>query len=238
MYKNYIFDLYGTLVDIHTDEEDKILWRKLTLFYSFNNALYSDKEIREKYLEFVNDEKAKITDTDYKDFPLEYVFKRLYTIKGIEPGDEVIKATAHFFRITSTKYVKLYDGVISLLDLLKKKNKKIYLLSNAQRIFTIYEMRTLGIEKYFDDIFISSDHYVCKPDIKFYKELITNHNLNVKESIMIGNDLIADIKGAQKCGMDTLYIKSNLSPEIEENIKPEFEILDGDVNKISSMIII
>ena len=121
MYKNYIFDLYGTLVDIHTDEEDKNLWSKLALFYSFNNALYSDKEIRNKYVEFVNDEKAKITDTDYKDFPLEYVFKRLYTSKGIEPGDELIKATAHFFRITSTKYVKIYDGVISLLDLLKKK---------------------------------------------------------------------------------------------------------------------
>lgn len=61
-----------------------------------------------------------------------------------------------FFRILSTDYVKLYDGVTDLLEALKKKGKKIYLLSNAQRIFTEYEMHTLGIAKYFDDIFISS----------------------------------------------------------------------------------
>ena len=48
------------------------------------------------------------------------------------------------------------DGVTDLLEALKKKGKKIYLLSNAQRIFTEYEMHTLGIAKYFDDIFISS----------------------------------------------------------------------------------
>ena len=25
-YKNYIFDLYGTLIDIHTDENEMMLW--------------------------------------------------------------------------------------------------------------------------------------------------------------------------------------------------------------------
>ena len=34
MYKNYIFDLYGTLVDINTDEDKSELWDKLSLFYS------------------------------------------------------------------------------------------------------------------------------------------------------------------------------------------------------------
>ena len=28
-YENYIFDLYGTLVDINTDEEKRELWAKL-----------------------------------------------------------------------------------------------------------------------------------------------------------------------------------------------------------------
>ena len=28
-YENYIFDLYGTLVDIHTDEEKTELWEGL-----------------------------------------------------------------------------------------------------------------------------------------------------------------------------------------------------------------
>jgi putative hydrolase of the HAD superfamily len=28
MYKNIIFDLYGTLVDIHTDEQNPKFWQK------------------------------------------------------------------------------------------------------------------------------------------------------------------------------------------------------------------
>lgn len=32
VYKNYIFDLYGTLVDIHTDEEQKEVWEKCVFF--------------------------------------------------------------------------------------------------------------------------------------------------------------------------------------------------------------
>ena len=32
MYETCIFDLYGTLVDIHTDEKKEELWEKLALF--------------------------------------------------------------------------------------------------------------------------------------------------------------------------------------------------------------
>lgn len=39
-YKNYIFDLYGTLVDIHTDGEQELLWEKLALFYGYYDAVY------------------------------------------------------------------------------------------------------------------------------------------------------------------------------------------------------
>ena len=33
MYQNYIFDLYGTLVDIHTNEKKAYLWKKMSLFF-------------------------------------------------------------------------------------------------------------------------------------------------------------------------------------------------------------
>ena len=34
MIQNYIFDLYGTLVDIHTDESMPALWKRMALFMS------------------------------------------------------------------------------------------------------------------------------------------------------------------------------------------------------------
>lgn len=50
MYDNYVFDLYGTLVDIHTEENDAKVWEKLSLFYGFYGALYDPQELQESYL--------------------------------------------------------------------------------------------------------------------------------------------------------------------------------------------
>ena len=236
MYTNYIFDLYGTLIDINTDEESTEFWYKLSLFYSFKGALYTAEELKESYITLVKSHLDNLTDTNYPDFPLEDVFSKLYTNKNIIPSEELIIDTAHFFRTSSIKYIKLYDNVINLLELLKKKGKKIYLLSNAQRIFTLYEMRLLGIEKYFDDILFSADYKVCKPDENFYTTLINKHNLNIKNSIMIGNDYICDIEGASNVGLDSLYLHSNLSPEIKGKLKSTYSIMEMDISKIYELI--
>ena len=49
MYRNFIFDLYGTLVDIHTNENKTSLWKRLALFYSFQGASYTGRELRNRY---------------------------------------------------------------------------------------------------------------------------------------------------------------------------------------------
>lgn len=48
-YENYIFDLYGTLVDIHTDEEKTELWEKLAQFYGYYGAVYTAEELKNAY---------------------------------------------------------------------------------------------------------------------------------------------------------------------------------------------
>ena len=237
MYTNYIFDLYGTLIDIHTNKKSKILWSKLSLFYSFNGAIYSSNELKTSYLNKVKEKQKSLSHTKYPDFPLENIFKILYEEKEVKPSEDLVKSTAHLFRTLSIKYLKLYNGVIELLELLKRKEKNIYLLSNAQQVFTLYEMRILDIEKYFDKIYFSSDYYICKPDSKFFEQLISDLNLDIKKSIMIVNDPICDIKGAQSVGLDTLYIHSNLSPEINHEFNPTYKVMNGDVNQISSLII-
>ena len=237
MYKNYIFDLYGTLVDINTDENKVELWEKLSLFYSLKGARYEAEELKNTYLEKVKNEIELIKDSKYPDFPLEKVFYSLYEDKGIIASGEIVEDTAQFFRVLSINYIKLYDGVIELLEKLKAKGKKIYLLSNAQRVFTLFEMRMLGIEKYFDDILFSADYKVCKPDSKFYKILLDKHKLDIKESIMIGNDYICDIEGANNVGLDSLYLHSNLSPEIKGQLKSTYSIMEIDISKVAGFTI-
>ena len=34
-YENLVFDLYGTLVDIHTETDLDIMWEKTALYYGF-----------------------------------------------------------------------------------------------------------------------------------------------------------------------------------------------------------
>ena len=49
VYKNYIFDFYGTLVDILTDEKDPALWDKLAQLYQAYGADYKGEGLRKSY---------------------------------------------------------------------------------------------------------------------------------------------------------------------------------------------
>jgi putative hydrolase of the HAD superfamily len=237
MYKNYIFDLYGTLVDIKTDEESKLLWNKLSLFYSYKKAKYNSTELQNKYIDLVERKINLDNSNDYSDFPIEDIFEKLYLFKNVYPSKDLIYDTAHFFRVLSIDKLQLYSGVIDLLEALKKENKNIYLLSNAQNIFTLYEMTSLGIEHYFDGILFSSDFKICKPNKEFFKGLINKYSLDINDTIMIGNDYFCDILPANELNIDTLYIHSNLSPDLNEDIKSTYKILDGDFLKVKSLVL-
>lgn len=238
MYKNYIFDIYGTLVDINTDEDKNELWEKLALFYSYKGATYTDKEIKKCYLEKVKRIRKEFIGIEYPDFDLRIIFNELYEDKNIETSKQLIDDTAQIFRVLSINKLKLYDGVVEFLEKLKAKGKKLYVLSNAQKIFTLYEIKLLGIYDYFDDIFLSSDYNVCKPESEFYKALIQKYKLNVEESIMIGNDYMADIYGGNNVELNTAYLHSNLSPEIQGELKSNHILMEIDFKKLEKEILL
>lgn len=52
-YRTCIFDLYGTLVDIHTDENAPQVWEALAAHYSARGAVYRPKELRDAYFRAV-----------------------------------------------------------------------------------------------------------------------------------------------------------------------------------------
>lgn len=237
MYKNYIFDLYGTLVDINTNEYKRYLWQKMADFYGYYGAVYKPNELKKEYVELCRAEGEKIKDVEWAEIQLEYVFLELFKMKNIDVSLELATHAGQMFRILSTKYLRLYDGVTDFLDLLKKKNKKVYLLSNAQTIFTKPEMKYLGIYDYFDGIVISSEERCKKPDSTFYNIVLNRYSLDKKESIMIGNDYITDIKGAYEAGLDSLYIHSNLSPEIKGELLSTYSVMEVDYEKIANLIV-
>lgn len=241
MYKNYIFDLYGTLIDINTDEWCDDLWKKMAVMYGYKGAHYTFDELNSEYGRLVELEKkaVKKRHPEYQviDIKIEKVFKKLFTQKGVKVTKLQVAFVAEAFRCYSTKYIKLYDGVIDLLDTLKAKGKKIYLLSNAQRSFTENELNMLGLTQYFDGICISSDEECSKPDSCYFKTLFDRYGLNKSESIMIGNDYLSDIGGAADFGIDSLYIHQSISPEIEGELRSTYTVMDGDVYKIKKLTV-
>lgn len=237
MFQNYIFDLYGTLIDIHTEEEKESLWEKMVYFYGFHGAYYTAKELMEEYKRLCFLEEDKHKGELHYELEITEVFHQLFLQKGVMVNRELAIYGGEFFRILSTEYIKLYDGVIELLEELKRNNKSLYVLSNAQRIFTAPELKLLNIEHYFKDIFLSSDFACKKPSHKFYEQLCKKHDLDIAQSIMIGNEPVADIMGAKEAGLKTLYIHSNLSPEIKMELPADYVIGNGDVKLIKAMIL-
>ena len=241
MYKNYIFDLYGTLIDINTDEWCDDLWKKMAILYGYKGAHYTYDELKSEYLNLVSLEKVAVRkrhpEYNVVDIKIEKVFKKLFTQKGVKVTKAQVAFIAEAFRCYSTKYIKLYDGVTDLLDTLKAKGKKIYLLSNAQRYFTENELNMLGLTEYFDGICISSDEECSKPDSCYYKTLFDRYGLKKSESIMIGNDYISDIGGAAHFGIDSLYIHQSISPDIEGELRSTYTVMDCDVYKIKKLTV-
>ena len=88
----------------------------------------------------------------------------------------------------------------------------MWLLSNAQAIFTRRELKQLRLDGLFDGVYLSSDYGCKKPATRFFEILLREHGLDPAGAVMIGNDGACDITGARAVGLSTLYIRSNLSP--------------------------
>jgi len=154
----------------------------------------------------------------------------LFREKGVmENADTLGINAAQLFRISSLDYIKLYPHALEALAKLRKAGYRLWLLSNAQAIFTAYELRLLGLGDQLDGIYLSSDYQCRKPDLRFYNALISDHKLDVTKTLMIGNDRQTDIAGAKAAGMATLYMHTDLTPrdQAPADEKKAIGITDG-----------
>ena len=215
-YQHCVFDLYGTLVDIHTNEDSPALWRSMAEWYSQQGAAYRPEELHRAYLRAVAQAgglSGGDTHEGYPEIRLDLVFQELFRKKGADTGVEQAIRAGRRFRELSTEYIRLYSGVKKLLGDLRARGGGVWLLSNAQSIFTVWELERLGLAEYFDGIYLSSDYGVKKPDPRFFRALLEERGILPETAVMIGNDGLCDIQGGKAVGLDTIYIHSNLSPD-------------------------
>lgn len=238
MYSNYIFDLYGTLVDINTNEYDCADWQKLTETMAFYGVNYSAEELKAAFFGACEwKDRAMQGTCQYPEIDIVEVFQQLYANKGKKASRSLASHTAQTFRAFSTRYIRLYDGTLEVLQQLKKAKKNIYLLTNAQKVFTEEEIKRLGIKRYFKDIIYSSQEGCKKPDPKFFNALIEKHNLDRSQCIMIGNSAPEDMEGAYRAHIDGMYLHTNLSPKFEGKPRAKYIVENGDIRKVLDLLL-
>lgn len=328
-YDNFVFDFYGTLVDIHTEEDSPRLWDELAGFYGCYGAGYTGEELHARYDILVKEQAAALKAASQRSLPeveLGRVFRALLenapkkrsailaapaydgrggrqtaafynsanvrqkrqeavfgsrrppktnadaarqeALRGFrrDPWSEAARicaegaagpenwsearwevwtaAVANFFRIASRRRFSPYPNTESTLRDLKRAGKHVYLLSNAQSIFTVPEIEAAGLYWYFDDLFISSEQQVKKPDPSFFAGLIHRHSLQPKRTVMIGNDMSSDMGVAALCGVSGIFLNTDhfsdeeiakrlaaMHAETGSKLVPRI-IRDGDIGKI------
>ena len=221
-YTDLIFDLYCTLVDIHNEENDAV-WEKAAIYFGFYGAHDTGAALKQQFQALLSAREAQAGQSYecFPDIPFEQVMAELFRAKGVEQDAKALGFhAAQIFRILSLDYIRLYPHVLEALAELRDKGYRLWLLSNAQRVFTEYELRHLGLGEQLDGIYISSDYECRKPDVRFFQALIREQKLKPAKCLMIGNDRQTDIAGAKNAGLATLYMHTNLTPQEQAEADP------------------
>ncbi len=214
-YKNFVFDFYGTLADVLTDDDSEQTNEKLAVFLTSHGAAYTTEEYKASFhachaRQMKEREGSIYAPTGetirFPEMDVLLIYEELIAAKGVAGARELAVETARYYRSVSTVKLKRYPGVMEFFGKLRANGRGIYLLSNAQREFTVHDLELLGLYECFDGILLSSDYGCRKPDPIFFGELTRQFGVLPEDSLMIGNDRRSDIYGAQLFGMDSVLL--------------------------------
>ena len=160
--------------------------------------LIRDEKIDKEYLR-----KHRFYDTflhfDVDDFELAQIFEHQFL-------DEIIA------------YNELIEGSIEILEYLKSKNYTIHIISNGFHEVTHRKIDGSGIRKYVDTVTSADDVNVRKPNPRIFEYALNQANAAKSESILIGDDWIADIEGARNFGIEVIFFNALRENKTEEGL--------------------
>lgn len=199
------FDYGNTLV---FDPFEDILDRRLVNFVS-SIVKKSESKVRK---EFVQARKV-INYPHATQFSLEepivwYALEKL----GVKPSERTFLAL-DVIKVYRTEYKKMLKSykwkkeIVDTLTYLKKKGKKLGIISNG-RIIDLYSvLEWLGIRKYFDFTITSEEAGIEKPDKRIFLMMLKFFKQKPEKCVFVGDDACRDIPTPKKLGMKTILFK-------------------------------
>jgi len=198
--KHVFFDLDHTLWDFDSNSKKsyEFIFNKNNILLDINTFITIYEPINHAYWKLYRDE--KINKTDLKHARLKDSFDALnYSI-----SDALINRLADEYLDNLPNYNTLFDGCINLLSYLKSKYV-LHIITNGFSEIQTAKLKSAKIFHFFDHVITSESVLVKKPNPKIFFHALNKANAYTYNSIMIGDNLEADIYGAKNIGMRTIY---------------------------------
>jgi putative hydrolase of the HAD superfamily len=221
--KAILFDLYGTLIDIETDESMEEIYRGIAHYLTYHGVYLRRGEVRERYYRIMKQQKEARAEA-YPEIDVEAIWNEFLMQEGIKSTTlrgQLAKVIAHLYRGISRNRLQLYPDVKRVLNELQARYR-LALISDAQSCFALPEIRAVGLDGYFESIVISSHYGYRKPDPRLFRKTLGNMALEPGEVIWVGNDMFRDIYGARLLGIRNIFIDSNQGEKSYKNIAADY----------------
>lgn len=220
-YQHLFFDLDHTLWDFEGNAKDCLL----EMYDHFNLkdlgvddfAVFFERfsEINHYYWALLEKREINV------DFIRRKRFKTALSKLGIEVDEAFSLEMTEVFMHQLPQKKRLIEGTIEILDYLKP-NYQLHILSNGFEEMQMQKMRSGGIDHYFEEVITNEKANARKPEKAIFDYALNRANASISNSLMIGDNYEADIKGAINAQFDTVFY----NPEKRETIeKPTFEIV-------------
>jgi putative hydrolase of the HAD superfamily len=222
--KGILFDLYGTLIDVETDESMEEIYRVIAHYLTYQGIYLHRGEVRDRYYQIMQQQKEERGE-EYPEIEVEAIWDTFLGQEGLEdpapPRRKLVRILAQLYRAISRKRLQLYPDVKEVLDELRP-HYRMALISDAQPCFALPEMKAVGLDGYFNPIILSGFYGFRKPDRRLVEMSLDILKLLPAEVICVGNDMYRDIYGARQLGIKTIFFDSNQGAKSYENVAPDY----------------
>lgn len=98
-------------------------------------------------------------------------------------------------------HVHPFEGAVATLGVLRERGYGLALLTNGSALFQRRKLQRFALEPLFELILIEGELGYGKPDARVFQAALDHFGVGPREAWMIGDNLEADIAGAQQLGI-------------------------------------
>ncbi|MES2849998.1 MAG: YjjG family noncanonical pyrimidine nucleotidase [Bacteroidota bacterium] len=153
----------------------------------------------------------------------ELKWKRMWrTLLEFKIADEELakEMSAKFLEILPTKKI-LFPHTTEILDYLTDKKYELHLITNGFEKTQHTKLSNSGLDIYFKNVVTSEGSNSVKPQKEIFEYAMNKAGAELHHSIMLGDNLEADIRGAMNVGMDNIFINHI---HVSTTMKPTFTV--------------